>query len=98
MANPADKSGTITGSNSTQVRLSGPSGDGNGAFATLICKGGTWGGGSVKLQVSPDDTIANAVDIAGATLSADGYINFQVKGASYWLVATGVTSVPWWIF
>jgi hypothetical protein len=58
---------------------------GGGNFATLWAKG-TWGSGTLKVMGSPTE------------LYADGYVSFQVRAASYWLVLSGATtpSIEWW--
>jgi citrate lyase gamma subunit len=50
----------------------------NGEFAFYAS--GTWDSGSLKLQVSPDDSGTVWIDVASSTMTADGYKIVQVFG------------------
>ena len=52
---------------------------------------GTWGGGTLKLQMSPDAG-TTWVDIGGsASITADGVCNFELNSCDVRLVLTGST-------
>lgn len=60
---------------------------------------GTWNNAAIQVEVSPDGT--NYVDLAGASLSADGAFNFSVKGNILRLAMSGGSGsedVDFWIF
>lgn len=70
---------------------------GHDGIHTLYGKG-TWDGGSMKVQVSPDGT--NWFDLAGASLSGDGLFNFSSKGYQLRLDFSGGSSsedVDYWL-
>lgn len=56
---------------------------------TIFVTGGTWGSGTLKLQVYSG---IGWVDVTGVTLMADGMINFSVYGAKLKLVLSGATN------
>lgn len=54
---------------------------------------GTWGGGTMKLQVSPSDSgTTDFVDVTGASMTADGYKVCQVFGRRVRAVLSGATA------
>lgn len=60
-----------------------------GNFTTLYAKG-TWGGGTIKVQISPDGS--NWFDVTDANLTADGFANIQVKAPYMRVDLSGATS------
>lgn len=62
-----------------------------GGKAWLMAKG-TWGGGSVKLQVMLPDA-ATYVDVASSTISADGVVALEMPPGTYRLVVATATAL-----
>lgn len=62
----------------------------NGYFCFYAA--GTWGSGTAKLQVSPDDSGTVWIDVASSSMTADGYKVVQVFGRRVRGVVSGNTS------
>ena len=60
---------------------------------------GTFGGGTLKVQVTPDGAVANATDVSGASLTAAGNKLLPVVNGGLVLVLSGATnpSITWWV-
>lgn len=66
---------------------SGSSGIGN--FTTVWAEG-TWGGGTLTPEISPDGE--NWFTVTDAALTADGFVNIQVKAPFIRLTLSGSSS------
>ena len=53
---------------------------------------GTWGGGTVKLQVSPDDGTTWVAVGGDSTITADGVVNFDLNSCDIRLNLSGATA------
>lgn len=96
-------SGTFTGNTSSAVFQPAIRGTvGGSAKPDTLMAAGTWGTGTITVQVSPDNvTWINLTDGTDtASLSADGVINFQVNAPFARLTMSGATGgedVDYWI-
>jgi|TARA_R110000824_G_scaffold31783_5_gene103097 hypothetical protein len=52
---------------------------------------GTWGGGTVALQMSPDDSVTWVAIGGDATITADGVVSFNLNGCDIRLNLSGST-------
>lgn len=90
-----DKSGTLTADGSVDVKAQS-AGASPGNITTVYAKG-TWGGGTLTVQASPDGV--NFFDITEGALTADGFLNVSVKTKFLRLVLADATSpdIDYWV-
>ncbi len=88
--------GTLVADGTTKINTMSAAG-GPGRFTTIWLKG-TFDSGTVKVQGSPSGDVADAMDLTDMILTANGYMQFQVRAASYYLVLSGAgsPSIEWW--
>jgi hypothetical protein len=83
--------------NTASVELLNAAGTGDGSavlwpggHSTFVASSGSWGGGSIKLQIQVSGTNSWA-DVSSITLSADGIVSGFLPPGSYRAVATTAT-------
>ena len=80
---------TITANGDYLIDVLGPLGT-VGNFNTLYFVG-TWGSGTIKVQLTPDKG-TNNFDFSGNTLTADGYVSMLAKSQGININLAGATS------
>lgn len=92
-------SGTVTGTTQNDEISVGPMKQPWQGSARRLYAAGSFGGGSVKVQRSPDGGTTK-IDV-GTALSDDGVVDFDVlPDETYYVDLTGGTAadVDWWVF
>jgi len=90
--------GTITTNTFTSDAIAIPVAPQRNTPLTLFAAG-TFGSGTLKVQVSPDSNPSNAVDLTGISLTAAGYKTLPLIQGYFFVVLTGATSpsINWWL-
>lgn len=82
------KVGTITADGTVNILGAKSAAAGRGNFTTVYVWG-TWGGGTVTVNVSPNKT--DLFPVTDGALTADGFVNIDAKTDGIHLVTTGST-------
>ena len=87
-----------TGATSAQFMLNNPERTPT-LVATMVANSANWGGSTLKLQGSPDGG-TTWIDVASATLSANGMVNVLYMFPLYrWTITAGTgTGISAWLF
>ncbi len=90
--------GTITTNTFTSDPIAIPVYPQRSTPLTLFASG-TFGSGTLKVQVSPDGNIANAQDLTSISLTAAGYKTLPLIQGTFFIVLSGATSpnINWWL-
>jgi hypothetical protein len=96
MTQTVSASGTFTADGSVAVTIQV---DPHRSTPLTLFGDGNDGGGTLKVQVTPDGNPANATDLTGISLTAAGYKVLPLIQGCFLVVLSGSTtpSLKWWL-